>query len=189
MKISRKKLKPGQVFRLYVGNGIYIFARNIFIIPGSFYLVEIFNYQSTDGIFRKEILDASRLLPVQDIGEAIAMTRRIDWDFVYFDENFSINETEISGLKFYFNGQVIHPNPKWRMDNEVWNGEPAHFLETIKDEEMEKVAQSGLPSWDLRLNPFWIFKMVREALKLVPYEWSSDQEEYDWLIKNKVIRE
>ena len=34
-----------------------------------------------------------------------------------------------------------------------------------------------------------VYKMVRKALKLAPYEWSSDQEEYDWLIKNKVIRE
>ena len=189
MKISREKLKPGQVFRLYIGDNIYIFIRNVFIIPKSFYLVEIFNYKSTDGVFHEEILSAPRLLPIQDIGAAITMTRRLDWDFVYFDKEFAVNEAEISKLKFYFNGQISRPNPKWRMDNKVWNGEPAHFLETIKDDEMEKVAQSGLPSWDLRLNPFWIFKMVRKALKLAPYEWRSDQEEYDWLIKNKVIRE
>ena len=53
MKLSRKKLKPGQVFRLYIGDNIYIFIRNIFIIPKSFYLVEIFNYKSTDGVFQR----------------------------------------------------------------------------------------------------------------------------------------
>ena len=189
LKISRKKLKPGQVFRLYIGNDVYVFIRNVFIISGSFYLVEIFNYKSIDGIFREEILSAPRLLPIQDIGEAITMTRRLDWDFVYFDKNFTVNEAEISELKFYFNGQISRPNPKWRMENDVWNGESAHFIETIKDENAKKIAQCELPSWDLSLNPFWIFKMVRKALKLAPYEWSSDQEEYDWLIKNKVIRE
>ena len=98
LKISRKKLKPGQVFRLYIGNDVYVFIRNVFIIPGSFYLVEIFNYKSIDGIFREEILSAPRLLPIQDIGEAITMTRRLDWDFVYFDKNFTVNEKRIGVL-------------------------------------------------------------------------------------------
>ena len=187
--MKRKDLKAGQVFRFYVGDGVYAFARAVFETEKIFFLVEVFDWRSRDGIFSEAILQMPRLIPIQNLGKSIIFDGHYDWELVHSCDDFNINENEISSLKFYFNHSTRIPNVKWKMENGQWNGEVMFFNEEINDIALSQELKVQLPDGTMPWNHEQIYRLVRKAWALEPSEWGCDREMFEWMVKERVYIE
>ncbi len=179
MKIKFKNIKPGDVFCFYVGDGTYAFSRLLYFIKKSFYIAEIFDYQSKTPDFDKRILYSKRLTPLLPINFLVNMDREYwNWEVIYRDSDFSIPLDEIRVLEFSVGlGQAIRYNVDWTPDS----GEMRLLTRDISPEEVNKLESS-----DIQMNTHWLYMRIRELWDLKPYEWKSTQEMWKWFYDNKV---
>jgi len=179
MKVTYKKLKPGDVFRFYIGNGFHAFARLVFFRPNDHYLTEIFDYKSTSPDFSLDILEKSRLSPLQTVNYLDVLAKKgWRWECVYRQDDYQtpldeIRQTEITVNK----GEAYRFNLDWYDGC----GEMMYFIRSISAEEYIKLADGNV-----QMNTDMLYVLVRKAFKLAPFEWDSRETMWDWFHFHKI---
>lgn len=180
MKVKYDHLQPGDVFAFHVGNGKFAFARLLFSIDRTADICEIFDYQSDNLEFKKEIVRSQRLMPLQDLNIWEALKPSMwKWTVVSRDEKFLASRNELVDLEFSLGrGQSMRFNIDWQP------GSDAMRIVTRRAESKELAA---LETSDMFLNMHWLYVRIRRLWNLHPNEWDSPLSMWQWLYENKVF--
>jgi hypothetical protein len=180
MKVKYADLRPGDVFGFHIGDGIYAFARLLFMVEGTAHICEVFDYKGGALVFGDDIVLSPRLMPLQDINLYSTIKPSVwKWRLIHRSPAFLVPLEEIRDLEFaYGRVQAIRYNVDWHPGSQ----DMRRISRAITPEESEK-----LETITDTLNTERLYIRIRRLWKLHPYEWESKAEMWTWFIENKVL--
>lgn len=180
MRVSAKKVKPGDIFSLHLGNGAFGFARLIYVMEGRYYLTEFFDITARDPEFKPEVLRAGRVIPLQNLDYTMLLSKKFyRWKLLLRDPGFQPDWAELRQLKFRGGpGEIEMINFDWTPGS----SDMRIAIERTSREESDKFER-----WDTCWNPQRIYPRLRKAFDLEPNHWRSQADLMRWMYHNDIF--
>lgn len=180
MRISARSVQPGDTFALYLGNGVYAFARLVYKMEGAFYITEFFNHTSDRPTISSSVFESGRSIPLQNLDYTMLLSKKFyRWTPLLRNSDFEPNWEEIRNLEFRGGpGQSKRVNLDWTPES----SEMRVIVKQVPSEKAEK-----LERWDTCWNPQDVYGRLRRHFGLKPYIWDSQADLMAWLYHNSIF--